>query len=214
MYFALWHLEKKIVNGMKGSIYQYIVLLSLVFIQVGCASIPGVSEQKKVFIAPKMSIQLPDISDLKQHFEFEQMITATYDSQKMAFQNQISFSPEKLLMVFYDPFGRASLTIQWDKKGIEYTKSASVPQKLLPENILADFVMMNWPPTSIQNALKPSGAHLIETKNHRQIVRDGKVLIDVQYASSSKLNPLKSHIIYHHIAWGYTLDIQSVRQAQ
>ena len=198
---------------MKNSLCHYIAMILLVFMQVGCASMPIASKPKQVSVAPKISIQLPEISDLKQTFESEQMITATYGSQTMAFQNQISFASDKLLMVFYDPFGRPSLTIQWDKIGIEYTKSSAVPQKLLPENILADFVIMNWPSASIQKALKPSGAQLVETKNHRQILQDGKVLIDVQYMPETKLNPLKSHIVYHHVAWGYTLDIQSVRQA-
>lgn len=198
---------------MKISLCHYIAMLLLVFMQVGCASMPIASKPKQVSIAPKISIQLPNIADLKQTFESEQMITATYGSQTMAFQNQISFTPDKLLMVFYDPFGRPSLTIQWDKIGIEYTKSPAVPQKLLPENILADFVMMNWPSASIQNALKSSGAQLIETKNHRQIVQDGKVLIDIKYTPATKLDSLKSHIIYHHIAWGYSLNIEAVRQA-
>ena len=198
---------------MRISVCHYIVPLLLIFMQVGCVSMPIASKPNQVFIAPKINIQLPAISDLKQNFESEQMITAVYGSQTMAFQNQISFAPDKLLMVFYDPFGRPSLTIRWDEKGIEYTKSSAVPQTLLPENILADFVVMNWPSASIQNALKPSGAQLVETKNHRQILQDGKVLIDVQYMPETKLNPLKSHIVYHHVAWGYTLNIEAVRQA-
>ena len=198
---------------MRISVCHYIVPLLLIFMQVGCVSMPIASKPKQVFIAPKITIQLPAISDLKQNFESEQMITAAYGSQTMAFQNQISLAPDKLLMVFYDPFGRPSLTIRWDEKGIEYTKSSAVPQKLLPENILADFVVMNWPSASIQNALKPSGAQLVETKNHRQILQDGKVLIDVQYMPETKLNPLKSHIVYHHVAWGYKLNIEAVRQA-
>jgi hypothetical protein len=132
----------------------------------------------------------------------------------MVFQGQVSLTPDRLFMVLYDPFGRPGVTIEWSGHHINYTKSSAVPQKLNPENILADFVVMNWPVKSVRQLLSSSGAEVHEAVNHRQITKDGKVIIDIEYPSQSKKSSMEGRITYHHVLWGYTLNIQSARQEQ
>lgn len=198
--------------GMKIIIISLCCLLSAPLLLTACSSFPKVSPHQKVFIAPEIAIELASLSLPSQNFEGEQLITAHYGDQTMAFQGQVSLSPDNFLMVLYDPFGRPGITIKWADNHIDYTKSSAVPKKLNPENVLADFVIMNWPLESIKKLLMTSGAMIHETKNHRQVMKDGKVIIDVEYQSLSK-SPLKnSRIIYRHLIWSYTLNIQSTGQ--
>lgn len=193
---------------------RFALILATAFLQIGCASVPVESQSQKVFIAPEVEVQLSALSLPNKTIETEQLITANYGDQVMTFQGQVSLTPHKLLMVLYDPFGRPGITIEWSDHNIHYTKSSAVPKKLHPENILADFVIMNWPTKSVKELLASSGADVRETKNHRQIIKDGQVMIDIEYSSPSKKSLMEGRIKYHHLIWGYTLNIQSARQEQ
>lgn len=190
----------------------FALILVTAFLQIGCASMPVEPPSEKVFIGPEIGVKLSFLSLPRKTIEAEQLITANYSDQTMTFQGQVSLTPNRLYMVLYDPFGRPGITIEWSSYHIDYAKSSAVPKKLNPENILADFVIMNWPVKSVRQLLVSSGAEVHEAGNHRQIMKDGKVIIDIEYSSPSKKSLVEGRITYHHVVWGYTLNIQSARQ--
>ncbi len=177
----------------------------------GCAHSVDAVNTNRATIAPGINMNFPPLTDMISSVEATQMITANYSDESYSFQNQLSITPEHLLIVFYDPMGRSGLTIDWDKDKITYQKSGFMPDNLPPQNILADFILTNWPASSVRKALAGTKAVLTETKNGRKISLDGKTLIEIEYEPSIQ-NKFTGRVIYQNLIWGYKLDIHSARQ--
>ena len=184
-------------------------LLPLLFLLTSCMTTPRL--QEKIHIAPAITITLPSYTVIPPA-EASQMVIAHYGDKVFAFRSQVSINAQRCLMVGLDSLGDTIMTIRWDKKGVTYEKSPLLPGTLHPENILADFVLVNAPENVLRHALSGKNITLITTNHSRSIRQDNKEIIHIDNHEEKSGHPWTGQVHYHHLAWQYTLDIKSVEQ--
>ncbi|PKU24599.1 DUF3261 domain-containing protein [Telmatospirillum siberiense] len=177
-------------------------------ILAACASEPAPVAPVKV--APDLSLTLPRLNDLGRRVEASQMLIAHYGEQSYPFEGRLSATPERFLMVGLDPMGRELLRITWTPGGVEYSAAPWVPNSMRPENILVDIVLLYWPEDVVRAMLVRAGATLESGPRSRSILAGGREVMRADYQPVSGDSPWTGRLHYSNLAWGYSLDIQTV----
>ena len=170
------------------------------------SSCVGPPPSTNVRMAPGVVLVLPEPAELGRDVEAAQLVQARYGTQGFAFEAQISVTSERLLLACVDQFGRIALSLRWEQRRLDAQRTPSLPDAIRSENILADIMLMFWPEPSIRRGLAASGATFASGPGWR-VVRNGAE--DVIRAEAPE-TPWNGAFRYRNLAWGYTLDVQSV----
>jgi Protein of unknown function (DUF3261) len=184
------------------------IVLALGAALAGCAAEklpPGETR-----IAPSVVFVVPSPAALGYPVAATQLITAHVRGNVLQFESHIEIAPDSLELVGLDPFGRRALTIHWRAGVLSYEMAPWLPDRIKPENILADMAIINWPEAAIRAGLASSGATVEASLAHRTIVAGGRVIIRVDY-DPAEAPPWTGTVHYRNEALDYDLDIQSVR---
>ncbi len=175
----------------------------------GCAS-PGALEHD-VQIAPDLRLIIPAPRALGYSVSVEQLVTARYRGEVQTFEAHLSVSPERLILIGVDPFGRRVFTLSESDAGVE--AGPGLPEGLKVGNILADIAIVYWPAAAVQRGLEPSSAELRSGGRSRSILLGGREVIRVDYdAPPDQGWPSVAH--YRNEALGYALDLRSTVAAE
>jgi hypothetical protein len=172
-----------------------------------CATVPPA--EKGVPIAPGVYFSTPTPAELGYTVNTTQLITARFRGQTYVFQTQVTISPDRLVLIGLDPFGRRALTVTSTASGMTTEAEPWVPAGLRVANILADMAIVYWPEKSVRRGLDPAKATLDATPQSRTITADGREIIRVEYGPSERTGWAMS-ARYVNIAYGYELDLRSV----
>lgn len=183
------------------------MLVSLSF--GGCVHGSRDMRDESILIAPDIYLDLPPLNDFDQSIEAAQLVVATYQTETATLQARISITPGRMKMLFYDPVGRVALTIDWGHGSPIYTQAPFFPGAIPPQNILADFVLMHWPITSLKGRIHGAGIHIQDSGTLRTVRSNGVEIINIEYHGKNRYNGTST---YSNIPWGYHLSIQSVQQ--
>lgn len=190
---------------------QRIIMLMLLTVPlVACVEQTPAKETNEVHLSPALTFSIPLYEYNGVPMEVSQLVTASYDEKKFVFEAHLSITPERLRMVGLDPFGRKALTIEWSKQGVTYDAAPWVPLQLHPENILADIVLLYWPEKSVREAIIAAHGTFVAKAHSRSIAVNGKEVIHAEYRAPPD-DLWSGSAKYQNRAWGYALDIESVR---
>jgi hypothetical protein len=178
----------------------------------GCVARTGELPYNAVRVAPSTAIVMPTPADLARSVEAVQLISAHYGDQTFVFESRISITPERFFLVSVDSLGRKAMSITWTGGGIYYEAAAWVPEQLRPENVLADIVILYWPEDSVRRAL--IGGTLQAAPQRRAIVANNKDVIRAEFRPTRPDDPWSGTLRYENLAWGYSLDIQSLEETR
>ncbi|OIR10090.1 hypothetical protein GALL_80180 [mine drainage metagenome] len=174
-----------------------------------CAAAPT-APAGAVRVAPDLTLTLPPPASLGRSLEATQLVTAHYGDQTYLFEGHFRADRRHLLLEGLDSMGRKAMTIDWSPEGIHADTAPWLPRQLRPENMLADMVMLYWPPQTVRAALAASGGRL-RVEKHRRVISDAKgPVIEARYSGD---DPWNGRLVYRNLAWGYRLEIQSVETA-
>lgn len=176
----------------------------------GCAtSLPPGAE---VDLAPHFPFHVPSPGELGYSITAEQLVTAHYRGDVQTFEAHLSVSPQRLLLIGFDPFGRRAFTVTSTHGAISFDAAPGLPKGINPGNILADIAIVYWPAASVRRGL-PAGAELRSSANGRSILASGHEVVRVAYDTPFASGwPISAH--YRNEAFGYALDIHSTVTAQ
>jgi len=176
----------------------------------GCATSPPPSAE--VDLAPHFPFHVPSPAELGYSITTEQLVTAHYRGSVQTFEAHLSVTPQRLLLIGFDPFGRRAFTVTSTDGAISFNAAPGVPQGINPGNILADIAIVYWPAASVRRGL-PAGAELRSSASGRSIVANGHEVIHVAYDTPFASGwPTSAH--YSNEAFGYALDLRSTVTAQ
>ncbi len=153
---------------------------------------------------------LPRPSDLGRDVRMDHLVTARYGERVVSFEGHIEVTGGDFRMAVIDPLGRKALTVDWNGDDIVYSLAPGIPETLQPQNILADLVLIYWPPEVLRRALAPAHAGFETTAGHRAVVRNG---IEIIRADFSPGDTTPARVSYRNLALGYSLDIRAVQCA-
>lgn len=185
------------------------ILLTLValtlFALFGCSSTPGPEPEAQ--IAPDVRFRIPSPGELGYSISAEQLVTARYRGDVQTFEAHLSVSPQRLVLIGFDPFGRRAFTVTSGGGSTRFDAAPGLPKGLDPGNILADVAIVYWPDAAVERGL-PSSAELRSRDDHRTILVDGHEVIRVDYDTPPARGwPRMAH--YRNEAFGYALDLRS-----
>jgi hypothetical protein len=163
-----------------------------------------------VTIAPDLVMILPRPSDLGRDVRMDHLVTARYGERVISFEGHIEVTGGDFRMAVIDALGRQALRVEWTGEDIVYSPAPWMPEALQPRNILADLVLIYWPPEVLRRALAPAHASLAVTPGCRAVVRDGVEIIRVDFFPGGGGGIAPSRVSYRNLAFGYSLDIRAV----
>jgi hypothetical protein len=171
----------------------------------GCSVAPPPEPEAK--IAPDLRFRIPSPGELGYSISAEQLVTAHYRGDVQTFEAHLSVSPQRLVLIGFDPFGRRAFTVTSGGGTMRFDAAPGLPQGLEPGNILADVAIVYWPDAAVERGL-PSSAELRSGEDRRTILVDGREIIRVDYDTPRARGwPRMAH--YRNEAFGYALDLRS-----
>jgi len=185
------------------------MVLVLAGLLSGCSAPP---REAAAFIAPGVRFALPGPSALGYRMNAAQIITARFRGDVQVFEAHVSVSPERLMLVGLDPFGRRALTVTLSDTGIAVDAAPWLPTGLKAENILADIAIIYWPEEAVRRALSSTNAVLRVDPGGRSILAGGQEVVRVDYASQQS-EAWSGAARYRNNAFDYELDLRSVVDA-
>lgn len=186
-----------------------VIFAALVSLLAACAR-QSSEAPAAVRIAPGLALSLPAPDALGRRVEASQMLTARYGDQSFLFEGHLSATPERFLMVGLDPMGRELLRITWTPAGVDYEAAPWVPSIMRPESILLDIVLLYWPDDVVRRMVTAAGGSVDITPRRRSFRTGGKEVMRADYQPDEDGNPWSGRLHYSNLAWGYSLDIQTV----
>ncbi len=192
-----------------------ILWLVVVFIFTGCAA-SRVSSEASFQIAAKPALgsttyfHKANIWPLKNKGIYLQKITATVKGKQHSFSIHLTLDDYMLeAIAFNDMVGRL-YSLKWTPQGVEWEGSAYIPKFIMPENIIADFLMVHLPAKQLEGILQ--GAQVFEQAEGSGKIRyvRGREVRTITY--ENPLGAMWGHVVIHNLVLGYKLDIQTVRQ--
>lgn len=153
---------------------------------------------------------------------FNQKVTGVFQGQRQTFLSQVELDSEKMTMVGLATFGARIFTLQYEGEQLTFATIPQLSSKLLPQNLLADFQLVNWPVSLIQEQFAQSEAKtywmsdprkldIQETPGHRWISFGGEKIIDITY---SQTEDETREIVYKNLDKGYTLYISQFEEIE
>lgn len=152
---------------------------------------------------------LPPPSALGRDLRAVHLVTARYGDRVISFEGHIDVTAGRFLLAVLDPLGRKALTVDWTDAALVSTAAPWFPDGLRPQNILADLVLIYWPPDVLRRALAPAHAGFEVTPDHRAVVRGGADVIRADFGSGPGGGPVGTRVQYRNPGFGYSLDIQA-----
>lgn len=167
-----------------------------------------------VSLTPGVSLRLPDPGELGRPIEVAQLVQATYQGHDIAFEGQLSVTPERILLAAIDPLGRQAMTVRWAERSVSARVADWFATAPRPENMLADIMLIYWPADPLRRGL--SGATLEEEPGkqgpgkagpRQRVIRDSqRPLIQIDYTGA---DPWNGATRYRNLVWDYTLRVRS-----
>lgn len=160
-------------------------------------------------IAPHLAVALPRPADAPPVGQVSQLITARYGARTISFEAYLLLRDGRMRLTCLDGLGRTAMTITWTEAGIEAHKEPWVPAELMPENILADIVLIYWPEAAVRSMLARNGAQLVVGPDSRTVSQQGREVIRITYHRPPGGSSWDGRAHYRNEGFGYALDIQS-----
>jgi hypothetical protein len=178
----------------------------------GCtrtAAAPPSLPDGQVLVAPGVVLTLPPPAALAPPAEAAQLIAAHYQDRSFVFETRLSLTRERLLVVGTDMMGRRAMTIEWTGTRLTAEAAPWVPANLPPRNVVADITLLHAPDAALHAGLAPSVSVETPQPGTRVIALGDQPMIRIERTDHGA-SPWAGHWIYRNLAWGYSLDIQSV----
>lgn len=163
-------------------------------------------------IGPDLVMVLPPPADLGRDVRMDHLVTARYGDRVVNFEGHIEVTGGRFQMAVIDPLGRKALTVDWTGDDIAYSPAPWIPEVLQPQNILADLVLIYWPPEALRRALAPAHAALEAAPGHRAVVRDGVEIIRIDFFPGDGGVTAATRVSYRNLVFGYSLDIRAAER--
>ena len=139
---------------------------------------------------------LPSPAELGRDLRVVHLVTARYGVRVMSFEGHIDVTHGRFRMAVLDPLGRKALTVDWTGTDIAYDAAPWFPDRLRPQNMLADLVLIYWPPEVLRRALAPAHAEFEAAPDHRAVRRDGTESIRADITPGPGGDPDRARVQY------------------
>jgi hypothetical protein len=188
-------------------IFAMLIMMSAL---AGCATTREPERGAEAMIAPAVRFATPGPRALGYRVAAEQLVSAHYRGDSFVWEAHIGVTPERLEIIGLDGFGRRAFTMSWRGDGLSYEAASWLPAAIKPGNVLADIALLYWPQEAVEAALAGSGAIVVTTASRRSVMLAGSEIIRVDYDDSGA-SAWNGTAHLRNLAFGYQLDIQSVR---
>lgn len=161
-------------------------------------------------IAPSVRFVIPGPQALGYRITAEQLVSAQYHGDSYIWEAHIDVTPERMEIIGLDSLGRRAFTMSWRGNALSYEAAPWLPPAIKPGNVLADIALLYWPQGAVEAALAGSGATVVTTASDRSVMFSGNEIVHVDYGDAGARD-WNGAVHLRNLAFGYQLDIQSVR---
>lgn len=169
---------------------------------------PILPSSNQAFIAPGITLTLPDVPDPGRRIEAAQMVMASFEGTNLVFEMRLSAAPGSFSAAAVDALGRRAVTIDWSSSGVRSALAPWLEDRLSVTNMLIDMVLIYWPEDAVRALLAPAGLGLAERPDRRAVLQGSNELIHIEYTSSVE-RAASGTIRYVNAALGYTITVRS-----
>lgn len=145
-----------------------------------------------VEIAKDAYFQILPLSVSEMEGSFNQTVTGVFRGDRQTFLSQVEIDSQEMTMVGMATFGARIYTLNFEGETLTFATIPQLSSKLLPENLLADFQLANWPLEPIREQFEksepktywltaPRKLEIEESPGRRTISFGGLKVIDILY---------------------------------
>ena len=174
----------------------------------------------KVEIAKDAYFQILPLSVSEMKGSFNQTVTGVFRGERQTFLSQVEIDSQQMTMVGMATFGARIYTLNFEGQTLSFATIPQLSSKLLPENLLADFQLANWPLEPIREQFEksepqrywltaPRKLEIEETAGRRSISFGGLKVIDILYQEGEDGN---REIEFRNLDRDYTLHITQFQE--
>jgi len=156
-----------------------------------------------VVVAPGVVLALPAPAELLRTVDVIQLVTARHGDDVFVFEGRLSVGPGGLRLVGTDAMGRRAMDIAWNGGCLTVERASWLPERVRPENVLADIVLIYWPEAAVRRGLR--GATLETGPGARTIIADGRAVIAIRTQGDPWLGAAQ----LSNTAWAYDIEVRS-----
>jgi hypothetical protein len=189
---------------------RILAMLIIMTTLAGCATSREPERGAEAMIAPAVRFATPGPRALDYEVAAEQLVSAHYRGDAFVWEAHIDVTAERMEIVGLDGFGRRAFTMRWRGDGLSYEAASWLPTAIKPGNVLADIALLYWPQEAVAAALAGSGAVVVTTAVHRSVTVAGSEIVHIDY-DGPEAGAWNGTAHLRNLAFGYDLDIQSVR---
>lgn len=188
---------------------RFSLLACALWLLQACASSTPPPDGDQALIAPGHVLALPTPADFGRRTDVAQLVTVNWQDQTFAFEARISITQQQVVIAGIDGMGRRAMTITWNDSGISQHAASWLPRALQPGPMLVDIVVLYWPEDAVRRALAAAGATLTADASHRTVLIEGKPVLEAEYLFAPGA-AWPNKVRYRNLAWGYSMEIESV----
>lgn len=169
----------------------------------------------EVEIANDANFQLLPLSDSEMDGSFNQTVTMVFGGERQTFLSQVEIDSQHMTMVGLATFGARIFTLDYQGETLKFATIPQLSSTLRPENLLADFQLVNWPVEPIRAQFEasqprtywlspPRKLEIEEVPGHRSIFFGGLKVVDITYEDGEDGS---KEVVMQNLDRGYTLYI-------
>lgn len=181
-----------------------------------------VAQVGKVEIAEGAFFQILPLSSSGLEGSFNQTVTGLFRGQRQTFLSQVELDSQHMVMVGLATFGARIYTLEYQGERLSFSTIPQLSSKLTPENLLADFQLVNWPVGPIREQFEntnlnatwltpPRRLQIEETRGHRSISFGGVKVIDITYTQGEGGT---REVVLQNLDRDYTLHITQYQEIE
>ncbi len=191
---------------------QKLILLLFTLSLTGCATQQTAPERVTlVSISQTAKLNTMQAWPLKNKGSHLQQVTATANGEKHTFSVYLEIHDRKFEAVAFNDVTGRLYSFTWTPESVSWEASPLIPAEIMPENIIADFLMAHLPLAQLQSALM--GASVTELGDGKHVVRTVKNKDTIRKITYLQKNGnIWGHLIVENPQIGYKLDIKTVSQ--
>lgn len=190
-----------------------IITMGIALMLAGCSSSPVAPDRlSEITVYQDVVLKTNHAWPLKNCGTFLQKVDATVQDQTQTFSVHLTASPQALEAVAFNDIAGRLYTLKWTPETIEWEGSAYIPPEMMPENIIADYLMAQLTDKDLITDLDGAVVQDKTTGSQKtRTIQNNKTRLRT-FTYEKPQGDLWTHLIIENHVIGYKLDIQMVAQ--
>ena len=171
----------------------FLLMLALIFMLSGCASLQGVKKMRKVYVTNRKAVDLLPLEFSGEGQDALYELTAVAGGESFSMLLYLQSDKESLSVDFLNSFGTTMGTLFYDGNSVE-SEIAFMPAKIPPEYLVFDLQLLFYDADAVKTCLDNAGIKSSIDGTGNFVIADGEKQVAIISRDSDSSVSLKNFL--------------------